>query len=936
MAGAPDGAEGGRALETPEVELAGCAAIVAEEGDGADVRCEIVAGHELVLWLAPPDGADVEILVDGRAADARKAAVQAGVQWRVVPPVGARRLVVRLRRAGRSVVWEQPLAPAGAEPAIDEAVRLRGAGRLAEAEALLDGAQLPDGQRGRVAGLRARLALSRGQADAAIPLFREAIERNRGAGRLSDAVLDSVALAYTLYRSGWRFEEARSVLDGLEPLLGHVAEGRVHVPYHLGLIARATGDVRSALALLAEAHRRAERLGLDQLARHAGQVTATTLQGVGRSAEARALLAGLLAEFPADGDACERAMLQGGAAWAALLEAESAASRTSAPAPAPLLVADAGFRPRGPTASETDDRAPAVLPGPDLLLEDALSLYRGACRRPRLEASTLVDLALVALQRGDAAAARERLAAARRAVPSAEADVAAWRDELEARVALADGDEAGALRKFDGLATGRAATSPAALWRAHVGRARALAALGRGDDAIAAWRAAEDLLEELSVLVPLGAGRDTFLGDREASARGLVGSLVAAGRAAEALAATRRARARNIATLQRVDRLARLSRDERARWEVAIARYREAREALAREDAEDWKLPGDALARRRAARPEREDGLRRALDQAFLVLDGAQPRLGEPRPIEDGELLLAWYPLGDGWVGFAADGASVEQVRLGPIDPALPPRTLSDRLLGPFDARIAAASRIRVITYGYLDGIDVHALPWRDDVLLAQAPIVYGVDLAGGDLKRRSSSSVQGARRALVVSDSRGDLGGARREGASVIDALARSPGWTTASLRGAEATAPALLRALDGVDLLHFAGHGAFAGRGGWDSALRLADDGRLTVGDVLALRPTPRRVVLMGCETGRAARDAGVEGLGIAQAFVAAGADEVVAATRPVDDGEAAAIAAALYEGIAADGDVDLAAALRQAQNTVRRAHGGTGWASFRAFER
>jgi cellulose synthase operon protein C len=127
-------------------------------------------------------------------------------------------------------------------------------------------------------------------------------------------------------------------------------------------------------------------------------------------------------------------------------------------------------------------------------------------------------------------------------------------------------------------------------------------------------------------------------------------------------------------------------------------------------------------------------------------------------------------------------------------------------------------------------------------------------------------------------------------------------------------------------------AGHGAFAGRGGWGSELRLAGGARLSVGDLLALPRAPRRVVLSACEGGRAEPGAALEGLGLAQAFVVAGAGEVIAANRPIGDAATEAFMADLYRQLAAG--TEPAAALREAQLAWHQRAPAADWASFRLF--
>ena len=113
-----------------------------------------------------------------------------------------------------------------------------------------------------------------------------------------------------------------------------------------------------------------------------------------------------------------------------------------------------------------------------------------------------------------------------------------------------------------------------------------------------------------------------------------------------------------------------------------------------------------------------------------------------------------------------------------------------------------------------------------------------------------------------------------------------------------------AVARELPAADLLHYAGHGRFAGREGWGSSLPLARGGRLSIGDILALASVPSRVVLSGCDAAREGEEASAESLGLAQAFVVAGATFAIAPVRPVSDALAARMSEALYGALAAPG--------------------------------
>jgi CHAT domain-containing protein len=214
-------------------------------------------------------------------------------------------------------------------------------------------------------------------------------------------------------------------------------------------------------------------------------------------------------------------------------------------------------------------------------------------------------------------------------------------------------------------------------------------------------------------------------------------------------------------------------------------------------------------------------------------------------------------------------------------------------------------------------------------VLAARLPVVYALDLA---VAPAVAAPVE--RRALVVADPRGDLPGAAAEAVAVRRVLQSGPQpWRTDELAEGAASADEVRRRLVTTELFHYAGHGSFAGLGGWDSSLLLAKDTRLTLGDLLALDRLPRWVVLSGCDTGRSTAEAPVAGLGLAHAFLLAGSRAVIASTRPTDDRTLPAFFAELYRQW--QREPDLAAALQRAQLAWRQRTPTADWASFRLFE-
>jgi CHAT domain-containing protein len=269
---------------------------------------------------------------------------------------------------------------------------------------------------------------------------------------------------------------------------------------------------------------------------------------------------------------------------------------------------------------------------------------------------------------------------------------------------------------------------------------------------------------------------------------------------------------------------------------------------------------------------------------AFQSLMGALvEELGE----EDFEVLLVYHPLADGWLGIAWTGSGVVAKRLGPIDPTAAPAALATALLEPFRDRLAAAQRVSVLADRALAAVAFHALPWDGGVLLDHAPVIYAVDPPEPRPRTCARSPA-----ALIVADARLDLAAASAA-ARPLEAALRARGYEVRRLQGDEARLDAVRAALIDpcVALFHYEGHAVFEGRDGVDAALILAD-GRLTAADVLALPRVPEAAVLSGCST------AAADGLGLAHAFLAQGAIEVLATSGPVDDATAARVGRLLYE--------------------------------------
>ncbi|HEX5818734.1 MAG TPA: CHAT domain-containing protein, partial [Gemmatimonadales bacterium] len=159
----------------------------------------------------------------------------------------------------------------------------------------------------------------------------------------------------------------------------------------------------------------------------------------------------------------------------------------------------------------------------------------------------------------------------------------------------------------------------------------------------------------------------------------------------------------------------------------------------------------------------------------------------------------------------------------------------------------------------------------------------------------------------LALAPVAAQLPGTRRE-VEAIGALA--PGRTTV-LVGAQATRRALEQAMPGTDILHLATYGVLNRRNPLFSHVELAApagrDGRLEVHDVYGLKLDARLVVLSACQTAlgsglRADVPAGDEWVGLSQAFLAAGAERVLATLWLVDDRATADLMARFHGALVA----------------------------------
>jgi tetratricopeptide (TPR) repeat protein len=841
-------------------------------GGCAEVRrgpiCELGDDRTVVAWIDVERRTPLHVAIDGRDTGAARATVEGGEQLRIDIPAGAR----ELRISSDTGVFSLPLADFHIEPDLLEARRARARGELDRAAELVRShlASTDPGTRARAMGIEARIALSRGDIDTALAGLERSSAAAAEAGLLVTSATDAFGRADTLRAHRFDLVGAGETLARVQPHTTAAPALRVPWAYYEASRAWDVGDVRGALAGFDRAILDGRRMGEDEYGRDARSLRALVWVDLGRASDALAEMDRLAAETP-DDDPCGRASLLNNRGWIGIMEAD-----------------------RGRMVGIDSDSLAA-----------AMDLWTGDCDDQARAQNTELNRAIAAIITSDLPTARAAIDRARGLGPMP-AEMASWSIDVDGRVALASGRAREALSLYDEMRSRAAVAAPANVrWRAEVGRGRSLRALGRVRDARDAFAAAETILDEDIREVPAGEGQSSFAASRDASARALVDVSIELGDTRGAMNAARHARRRALTRWIRGDRIAALAPDARAQFEEALGEYRRARADIDAIDAGAWTAADAELEERARSTAGSRQAMRESLDRAYAVLGGAgrDETLRAPDP---GELVVALHPLPSGWAVLVEDDRGVAAYRDNLA--AGSPEAIASSALEAIAARLANARAVRFLVPGELAGVDLGSMPVGGTVLIDHAIVTWGIDLPVAPAARGAA--------AVVVADPRSDLAAAAREGAALADVL--EPAGPVQRLFQEGATRSSLLDALDGARLFYYAGHGVARGRDGLESALPLAGADLLEVADVLAIDRAPERVVLLGCATA-GEQATSVAGLGLAQAFVAAGSRSVIATSRPVDDEAAARFGRALaLTGDAFDAAHARAAIVRLRQDT------------------
>lgn len=871
-----------------------------DTADALRTRAWALKDRCYAAWRAEPAGAAVAAdELAALAAASADAEVQALAAWtagivhltrgRMADAVAAFDAAhAGLRAAGR--------ADRAPETQVPKIMALSMLGRLDEAAACGAAAQraLRAGgdlaAAGRVSLNLGSLQMRRDAYAAAVPHYREAAVLFARSGDRHDSVTADIGLADARAAMG-DFDEARRML----------ARARMRAQTHglglplaiadesLALLDLARGRYRDALAGFESARRQYERLDMPQYLAVAEKQLADAYLELNLLPEALALLDRAVAEF-------ERQDCRPEQAWALLQQGRARVGLGQHGAAAAAFAAAAAL-----FDEQRNDVGAATV------------------------ALAQAELAL-AQDRADAALAHAQAAGA--AFDAAQQpDGAARAQALAAQALLQAGRPAEAAAAFGAtLARAQAQQQPAVQVRCLVGQGLLAQAAGERAQAVAHFDAAIELADDLRRALPGDELRAAFLTDHLRPYHERLRLALDGGDPAEVLVQLERFRARALD-----ERLAEAPDPEGRRQRLAWL-YRRVRRGL--EEAGDSPLLSDELRRTErelleAARRERLAAPARvsavagfdpaALQQA-LAADDALVEYGKQGDevfavvVRRDRLELRRHlaPRRAALAALRALRFQIDALRngLAPVAAHLPVLTrragqrldeLRATIWAPLAPALAGVRRVLVVPQGALAAVPFGALD--PDRLVALAPSAR-VALRG--LRQAPAAP----KRVLAFGEST-RLPQAAEEAAAVARLFADGHAFT-----GAGATLAALQAEGAGADVLHLACHAEFRADNPRFSALHLAD-APLTVELAEQLDLRAATVVLSACETGLA--DGGEEMVGLARAFLVAGAARVVASLWPVDDAVAARLMARFYGALGAG--VPASAALQQAQAELKQ---------------
>lgn len=547
----------------------------------------------------------------------------------------------------------------------------------------------------------------------------------------------------------------------------------------------------------------------------------------------------------------------------------------------------------------------------------------------------------------------------------------------EARIAERAGNARQALVALDGIETDLSSDAYDWIWTAEVLRARVYRALGDFDAAVAAGRRAVRAVERTRAGFGSGFLRNRITADRRDAYETLVRIHLEMGDTAAAFEVSDAARGRTLldyltiprgttselpeaARLERVELLQRIGEWNRAieyletyppedRDEAALAQLR-GRISRARAEYEALRVlaierdtTGAALLGERTASLAEVQGALKRHEAILEYLVGAEGLVGfvvtrdvvlsfeNPIPEED---LRRRVRIARGLISNRDWDTDLRSEAL---------RGLFDVLLAPAKDVIRDARRLVVVPDGVLNYLPFAALITPSERYVVEDYMSLTVPSASALSALRGRGAVRrvagGWSAPVAFAPLSGSLPATERE----VEALRRTLS-DSRTIVGSKATEARLREALSARAIVHVATHGVMNTRNPMFSRIELAssqdglaNDGRLEVHELFTMQVRSLLVFLSGCETGLGAAGSTTFASGhdyatLSQAFLYAGAENVISTLWRIEDEGAAAFAETFYVEVAKAASPVEALAVAQRQMIASDTYGAPYyWAAY-----
>jgi len=600
--------------------------------------------------------------------------------------------------------------------------------------------------------------------------------------------------------------------------------------------------------------------------------------------------------------------------------------------------------------AQAESREYAMLSRADLALsrarEAAIAHHAADARPEELNDQLLVaEIAQTYGRRQDAAKALASATSLAQTLPD---EIAAATLALgRARVDDAAGNFPGVLKDFAQSHTKIARLGPQAEWQMYAMEARSLARLGRWPEAVVAGRRGVSTIEKIRGRIGEGPLRTSFTNDRSDVYAELVIALLAVGRTSEAFETADAARGKSLlehlgALSHNVPAASRnLAESERLlrRIDWLLTQLHQADSVPARERSLVMRNDLRELSKRLLeARQDYEDRMKKAaaIDPrgSMLIGNSRTNTRAVLSSLRTGEVLIEYFATADRLLTFVAtrDGVRALSATITYDDLAtrvrLATQLLSRResdvqadksvlsalykdLISPVEktGTLRNAKTIVVVPHAVLSYLPFAALVDERGRYLVEDYAILSLPSAGSLPVLRRDDSRQISSGTSVLAPFPSALPGTRAEAIAVSRDLAGGE-----TFFGSTATESVLRSALARSSIVHVASHAILNTVSPMFSRIELAqsansnpaDDGRLEVHELLGIPVKSRLVFLSGCETGAGTAGStsfrkGQDYATLSQAFLYAGARDVIATLWKIDDERGAAFAGRFYAQLA-----------------------------------